>query len=233
MKIAVLDDEKQAADTLIAYLRKYEAEKTLDFEISVYNNSESLLEHYDCSYQILFMDIEMTGINGIQAAKIIRDKDEHVAIVFVTNMAQFAIHGYEVGAVDFILKPLTYEKFILKIEKILRRLPGSDEETITLRTSNGIVNLPAMSIMYLEANRNYLYYHAQSGIYKVRDTMSDVEKKLGNSKFSRISNCYIVNMKYITKISAAAVTVGGKELTVSRSKKAEFMQQYLGFMEKV
>lgn len=233
MKIAVLDDEKQAADVLVSYLRRYEEKKMLTFEISVFNAAEVLLENYSCGFNILFMDIEMAGINGLQAAKLIRVKDEHVVIVFITNMAQFAIQGYDVGAVDFILKPVTYEKFLLKIEKIFRRLPEENDETLVLRTTVGIINQSVSAVKYIETSKNYVYYHIGSNTYKVRSTMSDALEKLSAPIFVQISNCNVVNMKYISKIAQNSVDVGGTILHISRSKKAEFMQKYLSFMEKV
>ena len=135
IKTIILEDEKDAADALRAYLSQYSAEKGVAFGVRSYDNAVDLLEAYDASADVVFADIQMPLIDGMSAAKKIRDRDKSVLIVFVTNLAQYAIEGYEVGAFDFILKPVRRTSFFMKLDRIINELGH--------RRSHGMINLHA------------------------------------------------------------------------------------------
>lgn len=109
MRVCVLEDEKIVADKLCSFIEKYCAEQGVRVEVQVFPDAFALLEGYHADVDILFMDIQLPVMNGMEAAKKIRETDEKVLIVFVTNLAQYAVEGYDVNAFDFILKPVEYD----------------------------------------------------------------------------------------------------------------------------
>ena len=120
--IAIVEDERTFSEQLQEFLKEYQEEKNIKFKISVFKDGAEILEEYKQIYDIILLDIEMPEINGMETARRIRKTDAEVVLMFITNMASYAIHGYEVGALDFIMKPLTYYTFSVKLTRALRRV---------------------------------------------------------------------------------------------------------------
>ena len=107
-RIAIVEDEKEFREQLQEYLKRYGVENNIVFQIDVFEDGSDILEHYQKNYDMVLLDIEMPKVNGMDAAERIREMDEEVVLMFITNMAQYAIRGYSVGALDFVMKPITY-----------------------------------------------------------------------------------------------------------------------------
>ena len=119
--IALVEDEPEAADVLAAFIARYADEKGLELAVTRFGNAmdfEMTHQHFD----LVFMDIQMPGINGMEAAQLMRTYDSETPIIFVTNLAQYAVKGYEVDALDFIVKPVTYFNFRMRMDKAMRRI---------------------------------------------------------------------------------------------------------------
>ena len=129
-KIAIVEDSKDAAAQLEAALRQYAAEYKLPFDISIFYNAVPFLERYTAEWDIVFMDILMPLMNGLDASRILREKDGQVMLIFVTSMQQYAIHGYEVEAADFIVKPIRYPEFKLKFTRSFQRLQSRTMKSV-------------------------------------------------------------------------------------------------------
>ena len=121
-RIAVVEDDRDFVDELKTYLEQYAREEGQEFEISVFYDGAEILEDYTPRYDLILLDIEMPKVNGMDAAEKIREVDENVVLMFITNMAQYAIRGYSVGALDFVMKPITYYTFSMKIKRALKRV---------------------------------------------------------------------------------------------------------------
>ena len=128
-RIALVEDELDAADALAAFLDRYAQERGLDFALARFTNAMDF-ELTKESFDLVFMDIQMPGINGMEAAHLLRTYDEVTPIVFVTNLAQYAVRGYEVDALDFIVKPVTYFNFRMRMDKAMRQnfVPVVDDQ---------------------------------------------------------------------------------------------------------
>ena len=222
VKIAIVEDEKSAADELSRFLGEYYEEKGGDYRVDVYGDALSFLAAYD-GYDVVFMDIELPDYDGMRAAKKLRDTDDTVIIVFVTNMQQYAIKGYEVGALDFVLKPVSYFAFSLKITKALTSLAHREKASVLLTFKNGMMRLPAEDITYIEILRRQMIVHTETEVYPVAGTLTEMEAKLGDAGFARCNKGYLVNLRHVKRITADSVQVGNDELLLSRRRREDFL----------
>jgi len=230
MKMAVVDDEKKATDLLDGYIKRFEIENNISIQVSVFHNPNDFLNNYSRDYDLVLMDIEMPGLDGIETARELRRMDSRVVLMFITNMAQYAISGYEVEAVDYVIKPVSYPDFALKIQKAKRYIDRNQDKKLTLNTQEGVTNLHVSDIYYIEVVSHYLIYHTVNGNYKVRGAMKEIEESLEKYHFVRSNHCYLINLKYVESIYGSCVKVGGDELQISRNKKNEFLMKFTRYV---
>ena len=134
-KIAIVDDEQEERDSLQECFEQFQKENAIKLEIKTYCSGDVFLQQFDASYDLICLDIDMDGTNGIDTAKKIRQKDKEVLIFFVTNMAQMAIRGYEVRALDFIIKPVNYYSFAMKLLNAYEELDKQDMQGENIKTA--------------------------------------------------------------------------------------------------
>lgn len=219
LRVAVVEDDaaerKRIQDNLLALPEKME----IDTFVSGMAFAIGEMKNYD----IVLMDIDMPGMNGIETAKRLRAVNKSAVLVFVTNMVQFAIAGYEVEALDFIVKPINPYSFALKMKRAICRTAKRSEDELTVRTDNVLHRVPILSIRYVEVSGHYITYHTPSGVYQEYATMKDVKERLSQHPFAQCSQSYLVNMKYITSVSREKVVVGDTPIFISRRMRAEFL----------
>lgn len=230
--VAVVEDELSAFKVLDGYLARYSADHGEQFQVDHFASAVEFLDKFRPFYDLIFMDIELPGINGMEASHLLREKDPTVTLIFVTNMAQYAIKGYEVDAFDFVVKPLSYYDFSLKLGKALTRMRMSGQQTITVQTEGGLRVVPTSSLLYVEVMRHKLTFHTDEGAFDGYGSLTTVEAKLPAEQFVRCKACYLVNLKRVTKVSENSIMVGTDELSIGRSKKREFMEALTNFLVK-
>ena len=227
IRVAIAEDSEMERSRLLRYLKRYEQENGCSFEIEVYENGADIVSAYHPGIDILLLDIEMPVLDGMRTARILREKDRNVVIVFVTNLAQYAVQGYEVEALDFIVKPLDWNVFSFRMNRILSRLQRRRNEaaySVTVRTDGGMQRIEIPDIFYVDVDHHNLTYHTVSGSYSTRSTMREAEKLLLSHGFCRCNQCYLVNLRYVTAVEDEMVSVGGDRLRISRSKKKELIK---------
>ena len=121
IRISIVEDNKEDANILIDYLNKAMNELCLVGDISLYDKPLQFLDKYNGNCDIVFMDIELPGADGLETSKLLREKDQNVILIFITNMAQYAVDGYLVDAMDFIVKPVSYPNLLLKIQRAYKK----------------------------------------------------------------------------------------------------------------
>lgn len=231
MRIAIVDDEQIMRETLAGHLQRYSREADLPMEIVSFPDGEAFLKTYLHDFDFLFLDVDMPGMNGIEVARHIRQSDANLMIFFVTNYAQYAINGYEVDAVDYMLKPLTYFDFSLKFTKALRRWRNREEQYLTVETSGSSVQrLPASQVLYIEVQKHYLCYHALSSEVTVRGKMDDLAEQLRPLGFCRVHRSYLVNLRHVEKLRSTEVIIHGEHIPVGRQYSGDLMKTYLCFL---
>lgn len=230
MRIAVVEDEKAYRNTLLTYLKEFQKETGTDIEIKEFENGNQIMWDYRPYYDAVFMDIEMPGMDGMEAARCIRKVDEQVVIVFITNVARYAVQGYEVGALDFIVKPVTYTSFKMKMQKIVRQTKRNQETSITLIRNDEMYKIPSSSVYYVEVSNHQLVYHTDQGEFAVWKSLKSVEKSLESMHFAKCNSCYLVNLLHVQAVKIDTVLVGKDELKISRGRKNEFMKAVADYM---
>lgn len=231
MKIAIVDDEQQVRETLKSYLQKFEQENGYNFKIIPFCSGNELLENYSNNFDIIFFDIDMPGLNGIDTAKKIRETDNNVIILFVTNIAQYAINGYEVAAVDYMLKPISYMDFSMKVARALRRINEYKKEQVLLNVADGARAVQIDKIVYIEILSHYLEVHCVEESIKVRGSMHSIEESLLKNNFYRIHKSYLVNLAYVKAVKSSMLIVGDASLPLGRKYKQNFMQEYMQYIK--
>ena len=229
--VAIVEDESSFAIQLQEYLKKYEEENDVRFKISVFGDGADILADYQPLYDIILLDIEMPKVNGMKAAEEIRAQDANVTLMFITNMANYAIRGYEVGALDFVMKPINYYTFSMKMNRVLKRTKQKAQQDILLTLPDGVKKLNVQQIYYVEVQNRMLYYHTDEGVFVMRGTMQSVEEMLAPYAFAKCNHWYIVNLKHVSEVKKNTAVVAGHELEVSRRNRTAFLKaltDYLG-----
>ena len=138
IRIAMVEDEEEYAKTIRRYCSRYSAEKHADIELVWHDNPVAFLEGYRGDCDVVFMDVVMPLMDGMTCARRLREKDGSVLLCFITSMAQYAIHGYEVGALDYVVKPIAYEEFAMKMDRLVRLLERQGAKTRLMPPDRGL-----------------------------------------------------------------------------------------------
>ena len=233
LNIIMLEDQKEQAERLKGMLERYAGQHP-DFGYSLkhYERSIPLLTEYKCDADILFLDIQVPDMLGMDAAKKIREMDNKVMIIFITMLTQYAIEGYSVGAFDYVLKPIRYEEFSTKMDRVCRMLAHQNTAmTLEIRTKEEIRRLSVDEISYIEVSNHDILIHTDGEVIRQWGNLKSYEEKLAPAHFVRCNACYLVNLKFVRGINGDSVTVHQDELTISKAKRKDFLTalvQYKG-----
>ena len=174
--------------------------------------------------QLLVTDVVLPGLDGFGAAEKIRAVDGDAVLVFVTNMAQYAIKGYEVDALDYVLKPVNYYQFCTKLSRAVQRVERRRGGQVVLQLAGGGMQvLSTNDIYYLETRDRLLWYHTAKGEFSVRASLASAEKQLAQYHFSRCNQCYLVNLRHVRGVQDDLVQVGEERLEISRRQRTAFL----------
>lgn len=235
MKLIACDEHKDVLDQLITYSNKYNREygKSEKINIITFNNKEKFLYYYEDNkdIDIIFLDIEFSKGNGIQAASIIRKMDEQVPIIFLTEIIKYVLKGYEVNASNYLLKPLAYKTFEKEINKIIRKNRLANNNYIIEKNIHSIYKLYLKDIVYIETYDRITLIHTTSTNIKSTKSMKSHEQSL-SSDFFRCHEGIIVNMIYIIRIDGLKITLlTGQELPVSRRRRKELLEHLSTYLK--
>lgn len=223
--IAIVEDEDDAAKQLLSYIDRYAATYSQQYHAVRFHSAEDFLADYKAIYAVVFMDIQMAGINGMDAAEQLRKVDKTVSIIFISNLVQYAQKGYEVDAVSFLVKPVSYFDFSLKFRKALDIYVMNEERSITIKYRGGLARISTDKLMYVEIIAHRLYYHLIDGDLEVTGVLSEVEQELAAYGFLRCNKCYLVNPKFVLGVKGSDVQVGDTTLQISRPRRAAFLAE--------
>ena len=234
IRIAIVEDDPACRSQLQGYLHYYETEHGVAFQISVFENGHDIAYRYSADYDIILMDIELGAVSGMDAAEIIRSMDKDVIIIFITNSPHYAIRGYSVEALDYVLKPVSYFAFSERLSRAVQRLDRRKREYIRIQISRGRVKKIGLSdVFYIEVQEHTLIYHTTDGDLSASGSMRELETQLRGKGFFRCNKGYLVNLQHVDGIRGENALVHGDSVQISRAKKKPFLDAVNDFLSEV
>lgn len=232
-KIAIVEDEDIYIEKLQEYLKQYEHEFGERFDITVYRDGDSIVDQYKAQFDLILMDIQMKFVDGMTAAEEIRQLDPKVGIIFITNMTQYAIRGYEVDALAYILKPVNYFQFSQKLKKALGKIKNKASYYITVSVKGGVHKIALESLLYVESQGHTLNYHLNDNVISNRENISNIEQMLEKYGFFRINKGCLVNLKYVDTVINGNCVIGEENLPVSRPRRKLLLEKLTEYISEV
>lgn len=232
MKIAVCDDDKNNILQVESYVRKYCEDNHIEgAQILTFPSAVELLEAYPQDLDILLMDVQMPGTDGIEVAREIRTHDENVVLIYMTNYEKYAIEGYSVQAYGYLLKPVTYDILSHELASAFTLVSRRRVENISLRGEEGYLIIPIRDIDLIETEGKYVRLYIREQPHLIYQSMKQMEELMKGKNFFRVHTAYMVSFACIQKIGKDSVILkSGKELPLSRHRKKEFMEKYMDYI---
>lgn len=225
LRIAIVEDELAYAKTLTGFCEKYSEEKNTEIQAVHFSNPVHFLEKYRGEFDVVLMDILMPMMDGMECAGKLREKDENVILCFVTNMAQYAIRGYEVGALDFVIKPVSYGEFAMKLDRIMRLLKKRETTTILITSRNTVKKVDVRGLYYVEVYNHNLIFHTGEGDYESYGKLTGLEEDERFRSFIKVTPSHLVNCAHISSVQDDALVVNGVRLPISRRRRKECLEK--------
>ena len=231
LRIAIVEDHAAERERLTEYVRTYGKQKDLELALDVYSDGQDLADAYDAGEEkdLILLDIDMERLDGIATARKIRETDERAQIVFITRMMQHALEGYEVAAADYIIKPLAYELFADKMDRVMRRVTEEKSTQLAVKTTYGQYFLQSDEILYAEAKGKHVYINLaqpRQGTRVLDTTMPlyQIEKQLQQRDFFRCHSAFLINLRSVTGYNSSDIFLGEVSIPLSKHRRREFAQ---------
>lgn len=233
MRIAICDDNARELEKLSTIFESYRNTTKASFTISTYSDGLSLLEDVRKGYfDLLILDILMPLVNGMQVAQEVRGFDETIQIVFLTSSVEFAVEGYSVDAVAYIVKPVTEKNLFPVIDKLFLNAQKR-KEGLLIKSQNGMCRILFSQLAYVEVMNRELCFHLTDGTIKEANAplFKYEDALLSRAEFVRVHRAFIVNLMQIKELrNADILTFTGNVIPVSRRLFAQVRKAYADFL---
>ena len=229
IRIAIVEDDEIYKEQLIEFLNKFKHDTGESIEVTAYSDGDEIVQNYTSSFDIILMDIQMKFMDGIAAAEEIRKMDSKVVIIFITSTAQYAIKGYEVDALDYILKPISYFAFSERLKRAIDRMKKRQDRYITINVKGGLQRLKVRHIYYIESQGHNLIIYTKLGELISVGTIKEIEEILSEFHFFRGNRGYLINLEHVDGMQEGCAMVKGEMLLISRSRKNGFMEALMSY----
>lgn len=237
--VAICDDEKFFLSKEKEIITKYMEERNCPCHIDSFNSGTDFIDSgLDARYDILFFDVSIAGMNGIELAKRIRQYDDNVYIVFVTAFIDYSLEGYKVDAIRYILKDSeSLEKSVYECLDTITNRMSNIERKITFEFLEGKKSIRLEDILYVESNLHKLTFHVKgqtSENYTMYEKLDNMDIKLQNYHFCRIHKSYLVNLKHVQSIERYAVTlVNDEKVCISQPRYKEVREKFICYQGEI
>lgn len=230
MRIAICEDEPEFADILREQIQAYFTAHNLPVQIDWYPSAKALLET-EASCDILFTDIYMEGVDGLQLFRRLRERGESIPILFTTVSLNHAIDAFALGAIHYLVKPYSFEQTAQALDRCmeyLRRVPG---RILNVKSGSAVIPIPQDRILYIEVQDKLCTIHTEKHEYHTYTSLDAVFEMLNNDNFMRAQRSYLVNMNYIEAFQPGRLVLkNGKEIVPSRKNRGKLKKQYQDFL---
>lgn len=228
--VAIVEDDTAFIREFREYFDRYAKETGEAFAISEFHDGDEILEKFTAEYDLILMDINMPLLDGMSAAEQIRKTDSSVRIVFVTNMPQYAIRGYKVGALDYLLKPVNYFSFADTIRRALESAVSEKKRYIVIQIKGGKQKLDISHILYAEALDHDLIFHMKNGDIHGKGTIRQLEEELAEESFFSCTKGVLINLAHVDAVVGNSVFIEGAKVPVSRLRKKDLIDRLNRYM---
>lgn len=230
---AIIEDDAGYTQYLKECLERYGAEHDCVFQVRAFGRAEAFLEDQRVVDDMVFMDVNLGEgwMNGIDAARALRDMGSMAVLFFITNMPQYAPNGYEVDAIDYCIKPIHYNSLSVKLDKAVRVLAQRRGVPVRVKTREGFRVVSSSDILYIEVKGHDLMFHTAREVIGAYGGLGEREEELRDHEFARCSASALVNLRCVTGLYGDEIAVGEERVKIGRSKKKEFLarlNRYLG-----
>lgn len=229
LKIAIIEDGPEDRERLNKILCKYNEECPVPMDISTFESGEQFLTAPSLNYEVVFMDIEMGRMNGIETAAIVRKKNKDAFIFLTTSHTQYAIQGYSVAATDFIVKPVEYSRIKEHMDRIVTQYLKT-KKSIVVKQKSGLKKIPVAQIRYIEVYGHKLLINTGMEQIEVIGTLKNWVQDLKDYGFVKCNKCYLVNLRYVNRIENGNVKVENQWLEISRREKKSFIEAFTNYL---
>lgn len=230
IRIAIVEDAAFDRQVLRDCLREYGQETGTELQITEFTGGTAFLEQYQEDLDLIFMDIMMDGLDGLTTARKLRRRDDKVLLVFVTSMLQYAVQGYSVDAMDFIVKPVTYTGLKLCMDRVVRRLNETTPVRLRFTNREGTHSVDAAEICYIESLEHKIVVHTVQEEIPSDMSLASAEKMVKALPFFRCHVSYLVNLRYVDRVSGNDVWVNGDRLAISRYRRKDFLEAWSAWL---
>ena len=233
MRIAICDDEKQICELLKEKIQRYYFAKDTGFSIQIFESGEKLLEYDLECIDVLFLDVDMPGKNGMDTAKAIREQNNDMLIIFLTAYSEFVFESFKVEAFRYLVKPLKNQELWETLEAAQKKLCEA-EEHLNFQFQNEMYSVRYSDIIYIEGMRDKIWIYCKNATYRWRGTLKSLGERLNGKSFFQVHRSYIINMNKIKKYNSQTIMLeGGYEVPVSKYRLNEFKEEYIKFWSKI
>jgi DNA-binding LytR/AlgR family response regulator len=229
VKIAIIEDEGADSELLESLLERYSRTASTRIEIFRFTSGEDFFAGWPDDFDIAFVDIHLNGLNGIQIVSRIRETDERMVIVIVTNNPQYALSGYTVDALDYLVKPVTPELLGKVLRRAIRRLCSAGVTCINVRNNDGYFVINLLDVCYIELSNRRIFIHTDSEQIPCTRTLQSMEEQLPQT-FFRCHSAFIVNLRKVECLKGQYVWVCGKGIPISKHRRKAFVSALTGFV---
>lgn len=216
--IIICEDEKAQREQIKKYLAPILNELKVLHEFIEYETGEQLLNNYSQKAQLIFLDIQMGKITGMETARKIREIDEEVDIIFLSGSTTYIQEGYEVNAKRYLTKPITIEEFIKQVKPCIQVALKKQEEYIWIKSGYSSYKVLMHDILYAETYGRKVNIHTKQKVYDTHISLGEIEKMLDKTQFFRCHRGYLVNLQFVEGIEKEYLSVWGNEIPISRFK---------------
>ena len=217
IKIAICDDEHHQAEYNKMLVSKWAGENNINVTIDMFESAENFKSAWRESniYDILLLDIEMSGQNGVELAREIRQSDAKLVIIFITGYTDYISEGYDVSALHYLMKPIKDDKLFEVLDKAMQNL-DNEIETLAIKVNRKDILIPLRDIIHIESSLNFILINTAEEQYKVKMSLVEIEDKLGNS-FFKCTRSFIVGLRYVHIITKKEIILAnGVTLPLAR-----------------
>lgn len=229
-KFCIVDDDPNIHDELTSFISKYAEEKNYEISAVSFYDADRFLNSQE-DFDLIFMDIELGESNGFTLIQELRNKGVKTIVIFISYLAQYAVDGYAVDGFDFIVKPLNYYEFSMKMKRVMKTISIRKNSTFHIQSKGDIYKIESDKLKYVEVINHTLIFHTLDKNIFVNGSLKEAREKLNNCDFVLCNQCYLVNLNYVDSINKNSVIIRGEELRISVPRKKEFEQAFLAYLK--